>query len=204
MRFYTLLLKSLFATGTKQYGLSAFNIFTSGSFCSYCSHSSMITLPPNHILTMYSLRSGPAEVPLISIPAQRRYFYIVSLYVPETDIYFCLLCNINTERANIFFFLVVGKRRKERLEKITAWTLQLLQNCLLWRSLGGLQDKCLYTSLFLVYIHSTCMEQCWAEKLSHRSSFHPRTQGQKKFLQQLSWVPSYCHLLLLSFSKVLC
>lgn len=64
----------------------------------------MIILPPNHILTMYSLRSGPAKVPLISVPAQQQYFYIVSLYVPQTDIYFCLLCDINTGRANIYFF----------------------------------------------------------------------------------------------------
>lgn len=118
LHFYTFLLKSLFGTSTKQYGLSTFNIFTSGSFCFYCSHSSMISQPPNHILTMCSLRSGDANVPLICIPAQRQYFYIVSSCIPQTDVYFCLLCNINVERASIFiFFLVVGKSRKKKTGK---------------------------------------------------------------------------------------
>lgn len=104
MHFCTLLLGSLFGTGAKRYGLGAFNICTSGSLCFYCSHSRMIILLPNHILTMHSLRSGAAKVPLICIPAQWQYFYIVSSYIPQTDIYFCLLCNVNIERANIFTF----------------------------------------------------------------------------------------------------
>lgn len=64
----------------------------------------MNILPPDHIFTMYSLRSGAAKVPLICIPAQWQYFYIVSSYISQNDMYFCLLCNINIEGANIITF----------------------------------------------------------------------------------------------------
>lgn len=66
---------------------------------------------------MCSLRTGAEKVPLICIHAQWQCFFVISSYIAQADMYYCLLCNINIGRVKgFFFFLIVVKSRRKPKE----------------------------------------------------------------------------------------